>query len=141
MSASTSSGLQYVARSPFAILVMDPSIALSWIVFAIGGLLGIGGVRDTAEALTTFVATGYVVWSLYFGLAAFWRFVLARFTALPAMWRSVGCVSIVFFGWVSLLIASVLSVLGLGLAEFLVGWYLLAHGHRPPFVAVAGKHP
>jgi hypothetical protein len=74
-----------------------------------------------------FLICGYIAWSCYYGLAAFWRFAVGTAT----LWMTVGC----FFGWILFALAFPYGIFGGGVYQFGRRWWLLAHGHRPPFLA------
>jgi hypothetical protein len=57
--------------------VLTPALRLhlSWVVLAAGGLWGIAMAKSTpgGNAVQAALLTGYIAWSLYWGVPPFWR--------------------------------------------------------------------
>jgi hypothetical protein len=135
-----------VSRSPLIHLVTDPWIALSWPLLIFTGLISVLLMMQQRReppgvfvVIATFLGTGYVFWSMYFGLAAFCRFVVSKLWDLAWAWWTVGCLSMISFGWPFVLLAVVYSWLGGGIYQFARRWWLLAQGQRPPFLVASRR--
>jgi hypothetical protein len=127
-------------RSAFVHLITDPWILISWPL-----LIGTGMISALIQlnhptppsvfnVVASFLGTGYIFWSMYFGLAACWRFAVGRLSGIASMWIGVGCISLISFGWMFFLLAIFYSWLGGGIYQFARRWWLLAHGQQPPFM-------
>jgi hypothetical protein len=147
---STATPVTPAARSPYVFLLTDPWIGLSWLLLIGSGLLSVmllqnapaaaqGHATTRAEvtavrAMTCFLTTGYFFWSSYFGLAACWRFMMGRVSAVGSVWMAFGCMFVILVGWIAFAAGLLYGVLGGGIYQFLRRWWLLAHGQRPPFL-------
>lgn len=127
-------------RSPFLYLVTDPWIVISWPLLVGTGLIAVliqlqhPTPPSTFNVIASFLFTGYIFWSAYFGLAACWRFAIGRLSGIASMWLTVGCLSLITFGWMFLAFAFVYAWLGGGIYQFARRWWLLTHGQQPPFL-------
>jgi len=132
-------------RSPFLYLVTDPWIAFSWLVLIGPGLLAVliqlqhPKPPSAFNIIASFLFTGYIFWSAYFGLAACWRFVIGRVSGIASMWMAVGCLSLVTLGWMFLAFAFLYAWLGGGIYQFGRRWWLLTHGQQPPFLTASRR--
>lgn len=108
---------------------------LSWVVLVLGGLWGMSMARSGGEEsgtdLRTAIMTGYICWSLYWGLPPFWRWWKRR--GSQAGW-TVGCVPGMSLIHIALVFAGLVvggyffSVFGGGLYHF--GQYLRTARHQ-----------
>jgi hypothetical protein len=87
-----------------------------------------------ATGLREFLYTGYIFWSLYFGGAACCRY-LAR-SVLPrfASWAARGGLYVLLAGSLFIALGAAYSVLGGGVYQFAMRWWLVAHGYAPAFL-------
>lgn len=144
---STSTPVPMTApRSPFLYLVTDPWILLSWPLLIGTGLISVlmqlqhPRPPSAFNIIASFLFTGYIFWSGYFGLAACWRLVIGRSRELAWMWFSgVGCLAIITVGWMFFIFALIYSWLGGGIYHFGRRWWLLVHGQHPPFLTTQGQ--
>jgi len=130
--------------SPFLYLISDRCILISWIVAGGAGFMSVLSLLQSprhpftvAEGVVGFLTAGYMFWSLYFGLAACWRFARRRGLARSILawgWSGVGCLYMLFIGWLFIAFAMMFAVMGGGIYHFLRRWWLLAHGQQPPFL-------
>jgi hypothetical protein len=132
-------------QSPFAYLLTDPWIAISWLLLIGPGMLSVLTLLQhptppsASNVMASFLGTGYIFWSAYFGLAACWRFArgrrMGRLSGIASMWMGgIGCLSMLTVGWMFLAFAFVYAWLGGGIYQFARRWWLLAHGQQPPFL-------
>lgn len=143
-------------RSPFRLLLTDPWIAISWLLLIGTGTMCVltqlqsPGSPTVPDLVGTFLATGYVAWSAYFGLAACWRYGIVRrlwdFTlrlwGIGSTWMGGSFLLRIIFGYILfvLLFSFAISfalgyaVYGGGIYHFARRWWLLAHGQQPPFL-------
>ena len=151
MSAATP-GPMRAPRSPFVYLLIDPWIAVSWLLLIGPGLLAVllllqspmaghgqgqppvaPAEVTTGNVIALSLGIGYVIWSSFFGLAACWRFVIGKLSDIVWLWVA-GCFSLITFGWILLIFGFLYAILGGGIYQFLRRWWLLAQGQVPPFL-------
>ena len=102
--------------SPFRYLWSDPWIAISWLLPIGAGIISHPAELPSAapqgsDALTSFVVTGYVVWSGYFGLAAWWRFGIGgRLWGFASRWIGHGFLAMLIIGSIICTLALIYAV-------------------------------
>ena len=132
--------------SPYRHLITDPWIAVSWLVLGGSGaffvLLYLGTRQSRPPSflgiLGTFLIAGYIFWSMYFGLASCWRFVLSMMTGTVSIWAAI-IYSMLPTGWVTFVFAVFYSIFGGGIYHFARRWWLLTQGRRPSFLTASRR--
>lgn len=122
--------------SPFLHVVTDPWILISWQLFIGTGTDLCSDAVATSHApwayniIASFLFTGYILWSAYFGLAACWRLCdqPAKGNCIDAVRRRLPLDN----GWMLFVLALVYAWLGGGIYHFGRRWWLLVHGQHPP---------
>ena len=127
-------------RSPFIYLLIDPWIVISWPLLIGTGMISVLTLMQDRtplspfNVLASFLGTGYIFWSMYFGLAACWRFAIGRLSGIASTWFAVGCMSLITVGWMFVIFAILYTWLGGGGYQFARRWWLLTKGQKPSFL-------
>ena len=116
-------------------------MAISWLVWIGTGTFSVLMMTMVQQPKTpsvfsvfaTFLVAGYLFWSLYFGLAACWRFALGMLTGTASIWIVI-IMSMLPPGWIGLVFAILYSWFGGGIYQFARRWWLLTQGRRSPFL-------
>lgn len=133
-------------RPPYLYLLTDLWIAMSWLlvigtgtIFVLLFLMFQQSTQPSVSKIAAiFLVTGYIVWSMYFGLAACWRLTISMLRGAASMWGAI-VLTVLPPGWILFGCALLYSVLGGGIYHFARRWWLLAHGQQPPFLTASRR--
>lgn len=120
-------------------MVRDRVIALSWVVFVLGGLSSptpARGYPQPDEGFWQFLVAGYTCWSLYFGWAACARVLLRVTWRVLPLGAAIGFLYIAIAAVAFLAVGAVYSWLGGGIYQFGKRLWLLKQGQTPPFLGL-----